>query len=199
MAIEATNHFDANDSSYSIAVDQAISTLIEPRDDWYTWEALDSCEDNGYLQCSPLLPHQSIYHSSQPLAVLRESLKSLSTAAITSQTSLTTIALTPPNQETQPHVFLTDGVEYEHAILDIVNHFMLNDKQKLVIHIITDHSIGRSKVGAQLLDIFGEGGIGKSHLIEAIRVWFATLSRSNELVITTTTETTTFNVKGHTL
>ena len=93
-----------------------------------------------------------------------------------------------------------DSIEYEHAILDIINRFMLNQKQKLAIHIITDHFTGRSKIGAQLLmSIFEECGTGKSRLIEAIRAWFAALSRSNELVITPTTETTTFNVKGHTL
>ena len=49
------------------------------------------------------------------------------------------------------------------------------------------------------MGIFGEGGTGKSRSIEAIRAWFAALSRSLELIITATTGTTTFNVKGRTL
>ena len=50
-------NFDASDRSYSTAVNQAISTLIEPGDDWYTWEALDSCKDNGYLHSLPSSSH----------------------------------------------------------------------------------------------------------------------------------------------
>ena len=49
------------------------------------------------------------------------------------------------------------------------------------------------------MGIFGEGGTGKSRLIEAIRIWFAALSRTNELVVTATTGTAAFNVKGRTL
>ena len=49
------------------------------------------------------------------------------------------------------------------------------------------------------MGIFGEGGTGKSRLIEAIHVWFSALSRSNELVVTATTGTAAFNVKGRTL
>ena len=163
--------------SYSTAVDQAISTFIEPSDDWYTREAVDSCEDNGYLQSSPSSLHGSIYHSSLPLTILRDSLKSLSIAAITCQTLPTTIALATFNHETQPHVFLTDGIEYDHAILEVVDRFTLNDDQKLAFRVIADHSTGRSRLGTQLLmGIFGERGTGKSHLIEAIRIWFAAFS-----------------------
>ena len=201
--VEAADEFDDSDRLYSTVVDQAISTLIEPGDDWYTREALDSCEDNGYLQSSPSSSKQSIYYSPQPLNVLRESLKSLSAIAATTATSQAfpiTVPLATSNHEIQPYVFLTDSAQYEHAILDIVNRFTLNDEQKLAIHIITDHSTGQSKVGAQLLiGIFGEGGTGKSHLIKAICVWFAALSHLNELIITAMTGTAAFNVKGCTL
>ena len=133
--------------------------------------------------------------------MLRESLKSLSAGAVTmSQELPTTMSLPTSTHEIQLHVFLTDGVKYQHAILEIVNRFTLNDEQKLVVRVIADHSTGRSKVGAQLLmGIFGEGGTGKSRLIEAIHVWFAALSRSNELIVTATTGTAAFNIKGRTL
>ena len=118
----------------------------------------------------------------------------------TSQTLSTTVTLATLNRETQPHVFLTDSVKYEHAILDIVNRFTLNEEQKRAIHIIADHTTGRSKVGAQLLmGIFGEGGTGKSRLIKAIRAWFVALSHWNELMVTATTGTAAFNVKGRAL
>ena len=113
---------------------------------------------------------------------------------------MTTIHLAILNHETQPHVFLTDGIEYQHAILEVVNRFTLNEEQKLAFRVIADHTTRRSKVGTQLLmGIFGEGGTGKSRLIEAIRAWFAALYRSNELIVTATTGTAAFNVKGRTL
>ena len=46
------------------------------------------------------------------------------------------------------------------------------------------------------MGIFGEGGTGKSQLIAAIRAWFAGLNRQKELVITATTGTAAFNIKG---
>src|SRR5436190_22429025 len=46
-------------------------------------------------------------------------------------------------------ILFDDNIEavVEHAILDIVNRFTLNDEQKLAVRIIADHSTGRSKVG----------------------------------------------------
>jgi len=87
-----------------------------------------------------------------------------------SQEFPTTIALATLNHGIQPHVFLTDGIQYQHAILEVVNRFTLNDEQKLAFRVIADHTTGRSKVGTQLLmGIFGEGGTGKSRLIEVVR------------------------------
>ena len=128
-AIEDADDFDASDRSYSTAVNQAISTFKDSGDNWYTWEALDSCEDNRYLQSSPSSLHQNVYHLSQRFIVLRESLKLFSATTTTmSQDLLMTISQATSNHEIQPHVFLTDGIEYQCAILEIVNRFTLNDK-----------------------------------------------------------------------
>ena len=68
--IETVNHFDASNNSYFTAVNQVIFTLIDSRNDWYTWKALNSCEDNEYLHFSFSSLHQYIYHSFQSLVIL---------------------------------------------------------------------------------------------------------------------------------
>jgi len=73
------------------------------------------------------------------------------------------------NVPRQPSVFLTSGAEIEAAILEVVQKFTLNREQTRAFRIVTNHSLGQSKVGTQLLmEIFGEGGTGKSRIIEAI-------------------------------
>ncbi len=52
--------------------------------------------------------------------------------------------------EDSPHVFLTDGMHDEPAIMDIVHKFTLNKAQERVFRIIAYHTLGRSKVGPQL-------------------------------------------------
>ena len=75
------------------------------------------------------------------------------------------------NHDTQPHVFLTDGIKYHRAILEVVNRFTLNDEQKLAFRVIVNHITERSKVDTQLLmSIFEERETEKSRLIKIIRV-----------------------------
>ena len=82
----------------------------------------------------------------------------------------------------------------------IVHKFTLNKEQERAFRIIAYHSLGRSKVGPQLrIGVFGEGGTGKSCLIAAICAWFAMLNRQNELMVTATTGTAAFHVRGTTL
>jgi hypothetical protein len=47
--------------------------------------------------------------------------------------------------------------------------------------------------------IFGEGGTGKSRVIEAVRSWFTVLNRQHELVVTSLTGVAAFNIRGSTL
>ena len=49
------------------------------------------------------------------------------------------------------------------------------------------------------MGLFGEAGTGKSRVIDAIRAWFGMLNRSKELIVTATTGTTAFSIKGSTL
>ena len=82
--------------------------------------------------------------------------------------------------------------------MDIIHKFTLNEAQQRVFRIIAYHTLGRSKVGPQLrLGVFGEGGMGKSHLIAAVRAWFAALNRQNELVVTAPHWHRGFQHRGH--
>ena len=47
--------------------------------------------------------------------------------------------------------------------------------------------------------IFGERGTGKSRVIEAVRFWFDSINRQQELVITGLTGAAAFNIRGSTL
>ena len=100
----------------------------------------------------------------------------------------------------QPHVFLSSDHEQQAAILTIIQDFNLNEEQALAFRIVADHTLANSRVGPQLLmGVFGEGGTGKSRVIEAIRAWFTSLHRANELVVTATTGTTAVKIAGATL
>ena len=99
-----------------------------------------------------------------------------------------------------PDVFLTDGTNDEPAIMHIVSKFTLNTEQERAFRIVAYQTLDRSRVGPQLrLGVFGEGGTGKSQLIKAIQAWFRMRHRSEELVVTATTGTAAFNIKGVTV
>jgi len=99
-----------------------------------------------------------------------------------------------------PDVFITDGTNNEPAILHIVSKFTLNTEQERGFRIVAYHTLNGSHVGPQLrLGVFGEGGTGKSQLIKAIQEWFRMRHRSEELVVTATTGTAAFNIKGVTV
>jgi len=81
-----------------------------------------------------------------------------------------------------------------------VNEFNLNEDQALAFRIVAEHSIGYGKFEPQLhMGVFGEGGTGKSRLIEAIRAWFTCIHRENELVVTATTGAAAHNIQGTTI
>jgi hypothetical protein len=129
-----------------------------------------------------------------------DSCKSLSTAVSALQADSVSIdSQLNVIEDILPNVYLTDGMEHDKAIHHIVQ-FSLNVEQTRAFHILTYHSLGISKFGNQLLmGLFGEAGTGKSHVVNAIRAWFAYLNRSDELVVTATTGTATFNICGETL
>ena len=50
-----------------------------------------------------------------------------------------------------------------------------------------------------LMGVFGEGGTGKSRLINALRSWFRRNGRKEELIVTATTGTAAVKIKGSTV
>ena len=153
-----------------------------------------------------LLPSHStsddsdIYSFCLSLQNLQSHIKSLSKDAAAAQSCQEIGSIDDCTEENSPHVFLTDGTDDEPAIMAIVHKFTLNKEQERAFRIIAYHSLGRSKVGPQLrMGVFGEGGTGKSCLIAAICAWFAMLNRQNELMVTATTGTAAFHVRGTTL
>src|SRR5579859_465227 len=69
----------------------------------------------------------------------------------------------------QPYVFLTDTDSEQTSVIKIIGDYNLNSEQALSFRIITDHALKKSQFGNQLLmGIFGQGGTGKSGLIEAV-------------------------------
>jgi len=189
---------------FSAEVEEAINNPIELGLDFYAREGLDACRDNGYLSTASSSPASQpvpddVYPFGLSLSDLQMQTKRLSNAAATAQSRQQT-GMSGDHTDKSPHVFLTDGMDDEPAIMDIIHKFTLNEAQQRVFRIVAYHTLGRSKVGPQLrLGVFGEGGTGKSRLIAAIRAWFAVLSRQNELVVTAPTGTAAFNVAGITL
>jgi hypothetical protein len=75
---------------------------------------------------------------------------------------------TATNNNTAPSVYLTYN-DHAIAMKKVIDEFQLNEEQTLAFSIVTNHSIGESKVGPQLLmGVYGEGGTGKSRVINAI-------------------------------
>ena len=104
-----------------------------------------------------------------------------------------------PVDSVHPHIFLTDGTEIARGVQTVIQQFNLNDDQAFAFQVIVDQTIGRAKVGPQLrMGIFGEGGTGKSRLIDAVRAWFKFCRREQELVITATTGAAASKINGST-
>jgi hypothetical protein len=114
---------------------------------------LDVYRDNEYLNtASP----QSFYS------------KRLNKTAAAAQSRQQTSA-SDDRTDRSSYVFLTEGIDDEPVIIDIIHKFRLNKSEQHVFRINADHTSGRSKIGLQLrLRVFGEGGMGNSRLIAAI-------------------------------
>src|SRR6266496_4161371 len=184
--------------------DPLLNCLFSNINKFHTQEGLDTYRDNEYLNTASSQSFHSniaddVYHFGLSLSDLQTQTKRLSNAATAAQ-ALQKTSTSDNCTDEPPHVFLTDGMDDEPVIMDIIHKFTLDEAQQRIFRIIAYHTLGRSKVGPQLsLGVFGEGGTGKSRLIAAVRAWFAALNRQNELVITAPTGTAAFNVMGITL
>ena len=193
-----------NDALHLSVIDQAIEFLTELDSDYYVREGVDASEVNGYLRPSTsdnVRQDEGVHYSSLPEKYVMDSLQSLSMSAMALMSN-SSLVVTDRHSEPDvlPSVYLTDGTEDDLAIRRTVDRYTLNAEQERAFRIIADHTLGKSAVGEQLLmGLFGEAGTGKSRVVDAVRAWFATLDRSKELIVTATTGTAAFNIKGSTL
>jgi AAA domain len=99
-----------------------------------------------------------------------------------------------------PRIEITSDTEGQRLIDEVSAEFNLNEGQRRAFRCVALQSLGRGRVGDQLrLAIIGEGGTGKSRVIDALRSWFSKLGRSDELVVTAMTGAAASNINGSTL
>jgi len=108
----------------------------------------------------------------------------------------------------KPDVYLSWGSALEKEIQEMVEEFSLNEEQALAFSIVARQSCRRHQVSDDarsdserqlLMGLFGEGGTGKSRVINAIRKWFQVRGMSDELLITATTGAAAVKIGGRTL
>jgi ATP-dependent DNA helicase PIF1 len=187
---------DTNDD-VDVVVEEIISSSSTERDDWYVHEAIDAHLDAGYFpsQQPDTTFTDMFHHCSISVDELKHSIEMVK-QEIMEQAKR--IAMKPSVR--QPLVFITGPAEMEVAIQMVVEKYTLNKEQARAFSIIAKHSLGQSKVGSQLLmGTFGEGGTGKSRIIEAIRDWFGLINQGKRLSVTATTGAAAAKINGSTL
>src|SRR5579859_4221125 len=177
-----------------LVIDNLISTLHTDDNNWYTQEAVDANWDAGYIESSSAIDTnketpQEIGYATLTLDDMKPSINALSTNAPDCESMPMDVDHSnEPNS--QPYVFLTDMDSDQTSVIEIIGDYNLNSEQTLAFRIIADHALKKSQFENQLLmGIFGEGGTGKSRLIEAIRAWFSQRNRGNKLKVTAMTGT----------
>jgi hypothetical protein len=182
----------------SIVEDIISSSSSAVTRDWYVLEAADANFNAGYIasQSDERLTADNIFHyCCIPLKEMKQSIEML-------KLQIMELAKKRVNEQNlrQPSLFLTSGAEIEAAIQEVVGKFTLNREQTRAFHIVANHSQSQSKVGSQLLmGIFGEGGTGKSRVIEAIGHWFHLINQAQRLIVTATTGAAAVKIHGSTL
>jgi hypothetical protein len=161
-----------DDEEYSPNIERMIALLKETAPELYIHEGIDASWDNNCLHSDSDAPvtGPSATPSMSPTFTCTKTLEEMSTAMDAFTNALLPTASGGPhwNDPVHPHIFLTDGTDIVRGIDTIIQQFSLNDDQTFAFQIIVDQTIERSKVGSQLwMDIFGEGGTGKSRLIDA--------------------------------
>ena len=164
--------------------------------DWYVAEAADANLDAGFIPANRNSRHQltDIHYSMIPLKSLMASIDHLK------KNNVIDIAPSRHVPNRQPTVFFTSMAEVDCAISNLAQRFTLNREQKRALTIVARHSIGfRTDYDQLLMGTFGEGGTGKSCLIEVIREWFALTNQINRLIVTATTGAAAVRINGSTL
>jgi ATP-dependent DNA helicase PIF1 len=189
------NHTDTN---VDTIVKEIIDSFSQQSGDWYVQEATAANMDAGYISSHDTVMSNvldSFPYCSMSNDEIKRQIDILKTQMmISSKETLSSQHLK------QPTVFLTGQAEIEETLQMVVQQFTLNYEQTCALRIIAEHSLGRSQIGNQLLmGIFGEGGTGKSRLIEAIRSWFGLVGQEQRLIVTATTGAAAVRINGSTL
>jgi len=199
---EADSHeYYENEVDESLEDEAMVESIIaKHRDanesqDWYVNEALDANLDAGFLPSSHMQTRKAstIHYCDIPVDEIMRSVADI----IQHETVYKEIAEKKPRE---PRVFITGDAELQAAIQSVRQKYTLNSEQGRVLRIIAEHSMGVQRLGPQLLmGIFGEGGTGKSTVVEAIKYWFHMTNQSERLLITATTGAAAAKVRGNTL
>ena len=190
-----------DDIDVNEAIDDVIYQIISSshqKDDWYVQEAVHANLDSGYFS-SPshmeMAEDNACHYCQVPIGEMKQSIDILKAHMM--ESAKVTIA---NDTLRNPSVFLTGPAEIDTAIQEVIQQFTLNQEQSRALHIIANHSIGISQVGDQLLmGVFGEGGTGKSRLINAIQGWFDFINKGQQLIVTATTGAAAVRINGSTL
>ena len=197
------DHLDAiNDDNDTLEIPY-FETLEEDHDiqrhlEWYIHEIMHTYEKTLNPITSPSHdPDDIVHYTDVPADELLSQAKQLSKSFANSQRRSSPTRI---NGETAtPSVYLTYN-DHIVAMKKIVEEFQLNEEQTRAFSVVANHSIGESKVGPQLLmGVYGEGGTGKSRVIDAIQSWFELINIREQLVITATTGAAAHNINGSTL
>jgi PIF1-like helicase len=158
----------------------------ENGDDWYATEATAIVAD--------------IVESAGPIPDLLLSRISVRTIGKDSEQSNETDSGTANDEDREPFVYVNYAAGKE-AIKRFIERWKLNEKQARAFTTIANHSLGYGLNGdrSMTVGILGQGGTGKSHLIDAIRDWFKEIGRNKELVVSATTGAAAVNIRGSTL
>jgi hypothetical protein len=183
-------------------VQAAVEASLDTQDP-YVQKAMEANFENGYFQpihgSSPPSPELSTFQtdggSDAPIftAIDPAALKKLLTEAESDEEQS---LYDQRNKEVVPGVFISGS-----DITSLVHDFCLNAEQSFTFRIICNHAMGHYSPSDPplLMGIFGEGGTGKSRLIDTIRAWFKVDMREREIIVAATTGTATVKIDGSTV
>ena len=175
---------DVNDESndfmtISCSEEYFIAQVMAIRDaensmDFYTLEVIDACYDHGYFKETPsdssddsTSPQYLCMHSK----LVKRYLQQFNNTSSSFNSINPNIPSIYPIMEPTVTIVHDSSYSYTDAI---IHQFSLNTEQILALRIVAEHVSAQhiDSFNQLLMGIFGEGGTGKSTLIEAIRIWF---------------------------
>jgi hypothetical protein len=169
--------FEGNESAISLAVVQSALESSLQSEDRYVREAMDANFANGFnfettreSTLIPLnIPSFGMHNESDGPNFTAIDPKSLGKLVKEAEKNEETRDYQDQDREVIPGVFIK-----ECDVNSLIRTFSLNIRQQLAFRIICNHALGLHPPSEPqlLMGVFGEGGTGKSRLIDAIRTWF---------------------------